>query len=99
MKDLNNAADKIAVCANCHNPYNAEDKYCRYCGAPMGTPVYIDDDFACIYGPELLTRIHKCQKCGYTWKRTLMQDREAFCPRCGGSASVSLDPDSIPPVF
>ena len=55
---------KIKVCQNCQNTYIEGDKYCRYCGAPMGTPQYINDDFAEIYGPPPMKRTHKCKKCG-----------------------------------
>ena len=64
---------KRKVCANCGNSYRENEKYCRYCGAPMGTPDYIEEEFACIYGP---------------WKTTLMIDDEKFCPECGGPAPV-----------
>ena len=76
------------VCANCRNSYGEGDKYCRYCGAPLGSPEYIDDDFACIYGPPPVERVHICKKCGFTWKTTLMLDKEKWCPECGGPAPV-----------
>lgn len=82
---------KRKVCANCHNPYNEEDSYCRYCGAPMGNPDYIDDDMACIYGPPPMDRTHKCAKCGYTWETCKMIDRERYCPKCGGDAPAPPD--------
>ena len=34
---------KRKVCANCKNTYIESDKYCRYCGAPMGKPEFIPD--------------------------------------------------------
>lgn len=74
------------VCANCRNNYIEGDKYCRYCGAPMGKPVFIEEDFALIYGPEPIKRIHTCGKCGYSWNTQLMLDYEQFCPMCGGNA-------------
>ena len=67
------------VCANCKNSYREGDKYCRYCGAPLG-------NFACIYGPPPVERTHKCEKCGFSWKTTLMIDNEQWCPECGGPA-------------
>lgn len=79
---------KRKVCANCGNSYRENEKYCRYCGAPMGTPDYIEEEFACIYGPPPVSRTHKCEKCGFTWKTTLMIDDEKFCPECGGQAPV-----------
>ena len=51
------------VCANCGENYINGDKYCRYCGAPMGKPAYIEEDFACIYGPPPVKRTHTCAKC------------------------------------
>jgi len=74
------------VCANCKKPYRSEDKYCRYCGAPMGKPDYIEESFACIYGPMPVKRTHTCEKCGYTWETQMMIDREKWCPQCGGLA-------------
>ena len=79
---------KRKVCANCGNSYREGDKYCRYCGAPMGTPEFIVEEIACIYGPPPVSRTHKCGKCGYTWKTTLMIDDEKYCPECGSAASV-----------
>lgn len=79
---------KRKVCANCGNSYREGDKYCRYCGAPMGTPEFIVEEIACIYGPPPVSRTHKCGKCGYTWKTTLMIDDEKYCPECGSAAPV-----------
>ncbi len=74
------------VCANCKQTYIKGDKYCRYCGAPLGDPVYIQEVFACIYGPEPVERVHNCSRCGYTWTTTQMIDDERYCPKCGGYA-------------
>ena len=65
------------VCANCKNSYREGDKYCRYCGAPLGKPDFIEEDFACIYGPPPVERTHKCEKCGFSWKTTLMMNSGA----------------------
>ena len=46
------------VCENCHECYIEGDKYCRFCGAPMGEPYYIDEDFACIYDEETAQMRH-----------------------------------------
>ena len=73
-------------CGNCGMGYNPADRYCRYCGAPNGDPVYIDDDFACIYGPCPMVRVHTCRSCGHRWETELMVDRERYCPKCGGRA-------------
>ncbi len=77
------------VCANCKENYINGDKYCRYCGAPMGKPAYIEEDFACIYGPPPVKRTHTCAKCGYSWETNRMIDNERYCPKCGGSAPAS----------
>ena len=77
------------VCANCKQDYRSEDKFCRYCGAPMGTPEYIEEDYALLYGPEPVERHHICEVCGYTWKTMMMADREKWCPVCGGPAPVA----------
>ena len=74
------------VCANCRNQYNAEDKYCRYCGAPMGSPLFIDEGYPMIYGPAPRMRMHVCKKCGYSWETHLMVVKTSWCPQCGGSA-------------
>ncbi len=84
---------KMKVCSNCKEPYREGDKYCRYCGAPMGRPEFIKEDFACIYGPQPMERTHKCRKCGYSWVTCYMIDDERFCPKCGGSAPVSESSD------
>ncbi len=80
---------KRAVCANCKQTYIDGDKYCRYCGAPMGTPDYIDETIACLYGPPPVKRTHACEKCGFSWETNLMLDRERWCPKCGGAAPVA----------
>ncbi len=75
-----------SVCANCGNDYNDGDRYCRFCGAPMGKPKFIMKDIAIIYGPPPVERVHKCVKCGFTWETCCMVDRQDFCPKCGGTA-------------
>ena len=77
------------VCANCKETYIEGDKYCRYCGAPMGKASYIEEDFACIYGPPPVKRVHTCKKCGYSWETDYMIDNERHCPKCGGRAPVT----------
>lgn len=77
------------VCANCRNTYREGDKYCRYCGAPLGKPDFIEEEFACIYGPPPVQRTHKCKKCGFSWQTSLMIDDEMWCPKCGGSAPAT----------
>ena len=77
------------VCANCRNTYREGDKYCRYCGSPLGKPDFIEEEFACIYGPPPVKRSHKCKKCGFSWQTSLMIDDENWCPECGGEAPVT----------
>ena len=93
MAGRSNKLPKAKVCANCGGPYIEGDRYCRYCGAPMGKPSYIEENIQCIYGPPPVTRLHKCEKCGYTWETRRMIDRERCCPRCGGSAPYTEHED------
>ena len=79
------------VCANCSGSYIEGDRYCRFCGAPMGEPAFIPEVFACIYGPEPLSRTHTCVKCGCTWTTMQMIDRQRFCPKCGGEAPITSE--------
>lgn len=82
------------VCANCRRPYIRGDKYCRFCGAPMGTPIYINDNFAAIYGPPPIKRMHTCKNCGHSWETDEMIDNKKWCPMCGGEAPyVTKDVD------
>ena len=74
------------ICANCRSGYIEGDKYCRFCGAPMGIPEFIKEDFATIYGPPPVKRTHHCIKCGFTWETWEMIDDEKYCPQCGGEA-------------
>jgi len=91
---------KRKVCANCSSIYMEGDKYCRFCGAPMGKPKFIPEDFACIYGPPPVRRVHNCAKCGYSWETNSMIDRAMWCPKCGGSAPAveAEDPFFYRPV-
>ena len=86
FEDERNDVPKRMVCANCKNDYNEGDKYCRFCGAPMGKPDFIEEDFSCIYGPPPTERVHKCSRCGYEWTTIEMVDKERYCPKCGGYA-------------
>ena len=91
ISDLTSMFDrhKRKVCANCKETYIEGDKYCRYCGAPMGKAAYIEEIFADIYGPPPVKRVHSCKKCGYCWETGYMIDDERYCPKCGGSAPVT----------
>ena len=81
------------VCGNCKNTYLEGDRYCRFCGAPMGTPVFIEEEFSCLYGPMPVRRTHKCEKCGHTWETIKMIDNERWCPKCGKPAPVVRSED------
>ncbi len=78
--------ERVRVCANCKNNYIDGDRYCRFCGAPMGKPKYIVQEIVCIYGPPPVKRNHVCRECGYSWETRSMVDRQGFCPKCGGKA-------------
>ena len=84
---------KRKVCENCENSYVEGDKYCRFCGAPMGKPKFIPENFATVYGPRPVNRTHTCADCGYSWETFAMIDRACFCPKCGGSAPVVKEDD------
>ncbi len=90
IEDIKNSFFRL-VCMNCNNTYIYGDKYCRYCGAPMGTPIFIVDVRECIYGPKPVIRTHVCSECGYSWENCVMIDRERWCPMCGGKVKVSGD--------
>ena len=80
------------ICANCKNDYTSGDKYCRFCGAPMGAPMeapsYNEESFQLIYGPPPVLRTHTCEKCKLSWYTNKSFDDERFCPWCGGPAPV-----------
>jgi PHP family Zn ribbon phosphoesterase len=61
----------------------------------MGKPDFIEDCFACIYGPQPVKRVHTCEKCGYKWKTFAMVDKHRWCPECGGSAPGAVIFESI----
>ncbi len=77
------------VCANCKEEYFEGDKYCRFCGAPMGKPDYIEDVILLLYGPPPIKRVHTCVNCGYSWEIYRMVDEGGYCPKCGGDAPVT----------
>ena len=79
---------KERVCAKCGRIYIPKDRYCRFCGTPMGLPEFIeqDDGFICANGPEAVKRLHICVQCGHMWKTELMVDEQRYCPICGGRA-------------
>ena len=89
------AINKRKVCSNCRNTYFDGDSYCRYCGAPLGTPTFIEEQIAVLYGPRPIKRTHRCRKCGYSWETCLMLDRENWCPKCGGRVTVTEAAESF----
>ena len=86
----------IKVCGNCKEDYIEGDRYCRFCGAPLGSPEYIQDSVACIYGPCPEKRTHTCNKCGFTWETYEMVDKQNWCPNCGGEAPAKEKKREIP---
>ena len=82
------------ICANCKSGYIEGDRYCRFCGAPMGTPEFVEENFATIYGPPPVKRTHHCIKCGFTWETWEMIDYENYCPQCGGEAPAVRSNDN-----
>lgn len=90
LKEQENNPDLIKVCPNCKSNYIEGDKYCRFCGSPLGEPAYvISERFACIYGPRPAKRVHTCMSCRYSWETRLMRDSQTHCPKCGGRAPVT----------
>ena len=82
---------KRKVCANCKNDYTEGDRYCKYCGAPLGKPDYIHAIRPPLYGPPPAMRFHECPNCGYVWKTYVMIDKECYCPKCGSLAPASKE--------
>ena len=80
----------LKVCENCENNYIDGDKYCRYCGSPLGSPKFITDNLACIYGPGWEESL-ECKQCGFTWKSILMRAPERYCPKCGSEAMLRME--------
>jgi hypothetical protein len=83
------STDYTDRCGNCHT-YLGKDKYCRICGTKRGEGAFKPylDAYSTVYGPRPMTRTHKCEICGYTWKTNLMIDHEDHCPECGGNSPV-----------
>ena len=75
------------VCGNCKGIYFKGDKYCRFCGAPMGKPEYIEEVLPALYGPPPVKRVYTCAKCGYSWESYSMIDNVHYCPKCGGDTA------------
>ena len=58
----------------------------------MGSPSFIPESFAVLYGPRPLMRVHTCADCGFSWRTMAMVDNARWCPRCGGTApAVKVD--------
>lgn len=77
---------KVPVCTECGEKWIIGERYCRYCGAKKRRAKFASPDYACIYGPMPVERIHICENCGHKWMTCLMADLEEFCPKCGGNA-------------
>ncbi len=81
------------VCGNCKGRYFKGDKYCRFCGAPMGKPDYIKEVMLILYGPPPPKLVHTCDKCGYSWETYGRIDDVRYCPKCGGDAPKLVSED------
>ena len=74
-------------CGNCHSHLNLKDKYCRYCGTPVGEGAFepYKNETYCVYGPPV-KELWCCPDCGYKWRSVVMGgDHAKFCPICGSS--------------
>lgn len=40
-KEIIEDGERMSVCANCRKAYIDGDRYCRFCGAPMGKPKFM----------------------------------------------------------
>lgn len=91
--------DPQTQCGNCHEYFQPEDRYCRFCGTKRGEGAYDPYpeifDMEEIYGPMPTKTIHVCKQCGYIWNTCLMVDRARYCPKCGGEVLLFYDNYSI----
>ena len=96
------------VCGNCKGRYFKGDKYCRFCGAPMGKPDYIEEVILILYGPPPPKQVHTCDKCGYSWETYGRLADEIYgrinnvnyCPKCGGDkAKLVSEEDWYSKIF
>lgn len=83
----------LAHCPNCKNTYTLGDKYCRFCGSSVTTPIYFDLGWAGVqimYGP-MYSNNHICDNCGYTWESSgLGYDNRNWCPQCGTNVPPTI---------
>ncbi len=96
------------VCRNCKGSYFKGDKYCRFCGAPMGKPEYIEEIILILYGPPPPKRVYTCAKCGYSWENygrldDIIKGRSHsvnYCPNCGGDTpKLTSEEDWFSKIF
>ena len=86
-------------CGNCNESISSTDKFCVYCGTSTSEGRYeptrfdVYDSLRHIYGPRPIMRNHICHSCGNQWRRSLMDDREQFCPKCGSKVEVVEEED------
>ena len=79
------------VCGNCGAKVTEGDKYCRICGTLVGNGAFVPQMSMTgnrLYGPRPIPRRHVCENCGHQWTTSLMVDKEAYCPNCGGPAPI-----------
>ncbi len=88
------STDYEGRCGNCHSLMGENDRYCVICGTRRGEGEFkpYKNMMECIYGPEPITRKHRCRECGYKWEACLMIDNERYCPKCGGEVDISPKP-------
>lgn len=82
-------------CGNCGNKLEPDDRYCRMCGAKRGEGKYEPclETLDALYiiqpdGENPLPALHSCTKCGYCWTVCQRNDRQKYCPMCGGLAPI-----------
>jgi uncharacterized paraquat-inducible protein A len=87
------STDYEGRCGNCHSKLRARDKYCRYCGTPVGEgdfKPYLNMTY-CVYGPPI-KNLWQCPECGYAWRSIVLGgDHPRFCPRYGSRKLKMLE--------
>lgn len=90
------STDYEGRCGNCHSLLGKKDKYCRYCGTPVGEGKFkpYENETYCVYGPPI-KELWRCPKCGHKWRSTVLGgDNPEFCPRCGSHKLDRLESEA-----